>query len=118
MSVNFATEHDVFQWIWYKSGRPHNCVICDNILYFPEFWCFAHILSKGTYRSFKLRPKNIALMCEYHHKQWDQHTDTCWEDPNWQAFIEVYHRLKQQYVWYRENKLLVDYRITLINAQK
>ncbi len=56
--------------IW--AVRPHNCEVCLKRLgdiAKPIF--FAHVLSKGAYPSFRLLDKNIVLMCEKHHTQFD-----------------------------------------------
>lgn len=112
----------LFQYVW--KSRPHECEICATPLLEPKFECFAHVLGKKAFPLFKLRPKNIKLMCGDCHHVYDTENDSIMIGflqskrygktvffKNYQNLKNLALLLKRQYKWYWDNQITVDYRI-------
>jgi hypothetical protein len=103
-------QKEMFLEIW--DERKHVCQVCFSKLgNEPNAWFFAHVISKGNYPAFKLRKKNIALICQECHYTLDHQTHVAKRIANFKWLINLGERLKRQYYWYQNNKLIVDYRL-------
>ena len=63
------TQQELFRYVW--ETREHVSEVSGRPL-LPEghchwHWQFAHVLSKGAYPSYKLKPENIMLMLPEEH---------------------------------------------------
>lgn len=85
-------EAKTFLEIWEK--RPHRSQLSGHPITEFNVFCFAHILSKGTYRKFRLVEENILLITSNEHIQ--QHNGTLPERYK-KIFSEKAQKLKQQY---------------------
>jgi len=103
-------QKEMFFEIW--DERPKVCTICYNPLgNEPNAWFFSHTIGKGAYPAFKLRKKNIDLMCANCHHLYDHSTHVAKTIANFGWVFKKAERLKQQYNWYIRNRLLVDSRL-------
>lgn len=86
-------EMALFQAIW--KVRPHICSVCGKALPEPlKPHYFAHILSKGAYPGFRLLDRNIDLMCERDHNEYDSGDCTA---PKFDKINEKKQLLKELY---------------------
>lgn len=60
-------------------------------------WCFSHILTKGAYPKFKLKPENIKLVTPEEHILWENYKWKVRELPEWKWVFDMQEQLKQQY---------------------
>jgi len=109
--MNFINQTALFAWVW--RNRKHECEVCKDPLLRPEIWYFAHILGKGAYPFFKLRAKNIAIMCDTCHGEYD-HTDRWATSSMFDGIKKRRQRLMEQYNWYFKNDLVILTRINNI----
>jgi len=87
--MNFKNQKELFQHIW--DTRDHVSEVSEKPL-FPEghckwHWQFAHILPKGSYPAYKLRPENILLMLPEEHENQN----------DFAVFNEEYQVMKAKY---------------------
>ena len=73
--MEFKNQKEMFEWIW--GNRPHVSEISGQPL-LPKtdwqwHWQFGHLLSKGTFPSYKLREENIMLMTVKEHENQERH---------------------------------------------
>lgn len=106
--MKFINQTELFAWIWKR--RKRECEVCGEPLLRPEIWYFAHILGKGAWPLFKLRAKNVALMCDTCHGEYDT-TDRWAVSSLFDGIKKRRQRLMEQYNWYFENILEVQNRI-------
>lgn len=87
--MKFKNQSEMFAHIW--ETRPHVSEISGNPLvpkgHFKHHWQYAHILSKGAYPEFKLRPDNIILLTPTEHEQQESFPE----------FIEKREEMKRLY---------------------
>lgn len=63
----------------------------------PNVWFFAHVLTKGPYKSLKFNKSNIMLVTPGEHTMYDHKTDLARKDD---LYIPIFDRadlLRQQY---------------------
>jgi len=59
----------MFMQIW--EGRPHVSEVSGTPIHQFDIRCFAHILSKGAYPSFRLKKENVLLVTPEEHHELD-----------------------------------------------
>lgn len=67
-AANNAGWVDVAEAIWNKSDNSRCCEVCGCFLgddFSPTF--YHHLLHRGSYRSLKREPRNLAQVCPTHH---------------------------------------------------
>jgi hypothetical protein len=71
----FKNQVEMFKYIW--ETRPHVSELSGETLYeyghWLWHWQFLHILSKGSYPSYKLNPDNILLALPGEHERQEQY---------------------------------------------
>ncbi len=71
----FKNQKELFMHVW--NSRPHVSELTGKPLlpinHDLWHWQFAHILSKGSYRSYKLREENIMLMLPDEHRNQEKY---------------------------------------------
>ena len=85
-------ELSVFKEIW--SERPHVCQVTDKPIYQFDIRCFSHILSKGSYPSYRKDKRNIWLVLPEIHDRWEFKDRS---NPIFDKKREVLEMLKQEY---------------------
>ena len=69
------TQKQLFDYVW--RTRDHVSEVSGKPLHpkghWQWHWQFAHVLSKGTYPSFKLNPDNIMLMLPEEHESQERY---------------------------------------------
>lgn len=92
-------EKKIFLEIW--AQREHVSEISGKTLLPPEHpqfhWQFLHILSKGTYPSYRLRKENIVMGTVDEHRLQTIKPNYTKSLPEWKSFWEKYEQLKQEY---------------------
>jgi hypothetical protein len=96
-------ELELFKRIFKKRGGK--CCITDEVLQF-HVECFAHVLSKGAFPSFRLEEYNIVLVQRKIHRMYDNGSkeDLLAEFPRAAILYELKDALKEKYQLYSMNK--------------
>ena len=89
MNRKFKNQKELFMHVW--NSRPHVSEVSGKPLlsigHDLWYWQFAHVLSKGSYPSCKLKEENIMLMLPDEHKNQEQYPE----------FIVRREKLRSQY---------------------
>jgi hypothetical protein len=89
-------ELDVFIEIW--NERPHFSQVSGKPITVFSVWCFAHILSKGAYPSYRLDKRNIYLVLPEEHVLYDNGDRGALEDdPAWKELFEIKQMLIEEH---------------------
>lgn len=90
-------EQPFFKTIW--NTRPHRSFVSDVFLgQDARPWNFAHVLPKKKYPEFRLLDRNIVLLTQEEHQEWDQGLRAdLQKDPRWSRMFELEAELKELY---------------------
>lgn len=91
-------EKIVFEMI--ASARKHKSFISGADLFDLRASNFAHVLpkAKNKYPEFKLNPKNIVLLTDDEHHEWDHGSrEELKKMSEWQKMFELEAKLKEEY---------------------
>lgn len=76
------------------------CAISGGELWPPEHPMFhhqgSHILPKGTYPEYRLKPENMVMVRKFYHDQWEAEKDKerlIKIEPRWKPHVDTYNRL-------------------------
>ena len=98
-TCHFKNQKELFNYIW--ETREHRSELSGRPL-LPKgslkwHWQFLHVLPKGSYPAYKLKPENILLgLPEEHERQ-----------ENFDIFNEKYSELRKQYYKEIYNKKII-----------
>lgn len=90
-------EKILFEAIW--NSRKHVSFIDENFLgNEAKTFFFAHVLPKGKYPNFRLLDRNIVLLTQEQHHQFDfMPRSEIINHPQWQKLFELEEKLKSEY---------------------
>lgn len=104
-SFGFASQIEMFRWIW--DNRERRSFLSDRPLdkYRDDVWIilFAHVLNKKNYQAYKLNPDNVVLLTPYEHQLFDQGTQKLREryakdvGCDWEKLYNYRDRLLEEY---------------------
>lgn len=87
-------ELNLFKQLW--DFREHKSELSGKQISFFNINCFAHILPKGLYKDWRLKPGNIIIIT--HEEHWQQHHGTLPPKLKFK-FNLLYNQLKSQYYY-------------------
>ena len=61
-----------FHWVW--NHKPHYCEECMKPLHNYSATFCSHILTRGAHPEMSHDPRNINILCFYHHNMWEDNT--------------------------------------------
>lgn len=88
-------ELELFKEIW--NERPHESEVSGELIYEFSVSCFAHVLSKGAYPSYRLDKRNIVLMTPEEHHLFDFKTDKAKQDKRFSWVFDRKEELVREY---------------------
>jgi hypothetical protein len=95
--MEFKNQKELFDYVW--ETRPNISEIDGSQLYpkghFMWHWQFGHLLGKGTWKKYKLRPENIILMTVEQHNHQERYP----------IFIERQNAVRRAYLTEFEGKV-------------
>jgi hypothetical protein len=107
------TQKDLFECLrnnWPKNELGYwECEVCGEPVLTLNPHNFAHVAPKGTYPEFKLRAKNIALVCFTHHFFFDQLTDKGIQDPRFEWMFALRRQIERQAYRLKNILKLINY---------
>lgn len=102
--MEFTNQTELFRWVW--NNRPRFSEISGQPLGGEmNAWFFAHVLPKGSYGLYKLKPFNIVLLTPDEHTKYDHHTDKAKADPQYRWLFQYRDLLTQRYNSIKNPKL-------------
>lgn len=64
-----ASNERFYRWIW--DNKPHYCEECMRPLReYSSTYC-SHILSRGAFPDMAYDPRNVNILCKFHHDMWE-----------------------------------------------
>lgn len=92
-------ELEFFKTLWKDKSRPRVSFINGEPIHHFDVRVFAHVLPKGAYGRWRLKPENIVYLTPQQHDQ--QHSiapsDLIKRDPRWQKFFDLQDEFRIQY---------------------
>jgi len=88
-------EIDLYREIY--NERDHRCEVCGELITAFNPVNYAHILPKGSYGFFRIRKKNIRLMCFGCHYKFDHQTHMAKANPLFNWVFKLQEQLSRQY---------------------
>lgn len=89
-------EKELFDKLW-KTRKHVSFVSGEPLGDEAEVQFFSHILTKGSYPSLRLDPRNIQFMTKKEHVLWDFGKDKIKDDPKWKHVFELRDKLRLEY---------------------
>jgi len=87
---------ELFKQIW--ESRPHYSEVSGKFLGDEINVCFfSHILPKGSYPKFMLKPENIMLKTFAEHQAWGTKQYELKDKPEWKHVFELKQKLLNEY---------------------
>lgn len=95
----FKNQTALFNYLW--DSKPQVSEISGCLLFgkHHSMWHFqfSHVLSKGAFPKFKLKPENIWLMLPSEHILLTEHPEKTKLLPEWKTYWEEYELLRIEY---------------------